>query len=165
MSVVVLGIALGMGGWADRRIGGWSLRAASVMAGPAQQQGKTNPARSPIRPVPEFAALAALLHERQGLDLTEPVGPDLPSPGLLHYQRFPSAVFEEHPDGTIYAGYSPSRSPEWYDVTRAEDLSGPRSQEIRAGRGRKTFGQLLESNTAESRWPASARAAVSRSST
>src|SRR5690348_16736894 len=156
--VVIAGIVL-IGGSADRRIGGSRIR-ANPGRSIAQRQEASRTADPPNRrsAVPEFVALAHLLHERQGLELPDSSGPDLPSPGLTHYQRFPSAVFEEHSDGTVYSAHFPSHTPEWYDVTRAEDLAGPPSQAIRAGRGRKTFGDLLRSNVRESRWPAYAQA-------
>src|SRR3989442_13938076 len=74
------------------------LPVAVTLAGPSAV-----PARStaPVA-VPEFAVLAELLRERQGIDLGGPAGDDRGSASLPHFQLFgsgdgpPVAAFEEH---------------------------------------------------------------------
>jgi hypothetical protein len=127
------------------------LTTSIVLAGPAPQRPVPPP------PVPEFAALLRLLRERQGIDLGAAVTADTLSAALAHYQRFhglggTAGVLEEHRDGTIYLVYTPARGPEWYDVRDAEDLEGVREGPIPAGRGHRSFEDLMARNVNESRW-------------
>src|SRR5438876_1132190 len=106
------------------------------------------PSAVPARPtapvaVPEFAVLAELLRERQGIDLGGPAGDDRGSASLPHFQLFgsgegpPLGAFEEHADGTIYLAYLPPLGPDWYDVGRADDTEESRNRVIPVGRGRR----------------------------
>jgi len=132
----------------------YTLPVALTLAGP-----RAVPAR-PIAPVavPEFAVLAELLRERQGIDLGGPAGDDRGSASVPHSQQFgtgeggPLAAFEEHADGTIYLAYLPPVGPEWYDVGRADDTEESRDRVIPVGRGRRRFADAQQRNVRLDHW-------------
>src|SRR5437879_2529150 len=127
------------------------------------------PSAVPARPtapvaVPEFAVLAELLRERQGIDLGGPAGDDRGSASLPHFQLFgsgegpPLGAFEEHADGTIYLAYLPPLGPDWYDVGRADDTEESRNRVIPVGRGRRRFADAQLRNVRLDQWASPARA-------
>jgi len=130
------------------------LPVAVTLAGPSAV-----PARStaPVA-VPEFAVLAELLRERQGIDLGGPAGDDRGSASLPHFQLFgsgegpPLGAFEEHADGTIYLAYLPPLGPDWYDVGRADDTEESRNRVIPVGRGRRRFADAQLRNVRLDQW-------------
>jgi len=130
---------------------------ALILAGPG-----TGPARPPA--VPEFAVLAELLRERQGIDLGAPVADDRGSESVPHFQLFgtdegtPLAAFEEHADGTVYLAYLAPTGPEWYDVGRADDTEESRNRVIPVGRGRRRFADAQQHNVRLDKWASPARA-------
>ena len=132
----------------------YTLPVALTLAGP-----RAVPAR-PIAPVavPEFAVLAELLRERQGIDLGGPAGDDHGSASVPHFQQFgtgeggPLAAFEEHADGTIYLAFLPPVGPEWYDVGRADDTEESRDRVIPVGRGRRRFADAQQRNVRLDHW-------------
>ena len=132
----------------------YTLPVALTLAGP-----RAVPAR-PIAPVavPEFAVLAELLRERQGIDLGGPAGDDRGSASVPHSQQFgtgeggPLAAFEEHADGTIYLAFLPPVGPEWYDVGRADDTEESRDRVIPVGRGRRRFADAQQRNVRLDHW-------------
>jgi len=136
------------------------LPAAVTLAGPSAV-----PAR-PTAPVavPEFAVLAELLRERQGIDLGGPAGDDRGSASLPHFQLFgsgegpPLGAFEEHADGTIYLAYLPPLGPDWYDVGRADDTEESRNRVIPVGRGRRRFADAQLRNVRLDQWKSPDRA-------
>lgn len=109
--------------------------------------------------VPEFAALAELLRQRQGITLGTPVGDDAADGPLVHFQRFADsdetgtrATFEEHSNGTVYLSFAPAAGPRWYDVLHADDTEEFRDRAIAVGRGRRRFADVLEDNVNEATW-------------
>src|SRR5690242_3564831 len=78
-------------------------------------------------PVPEFAGAASLLSTNQGIVVGSPfTKDDQQNPSLLHFQLFvdgasPITSMELGADGKIYVGYTPPRSPVWYDPTSTNE--------------------------------------------
>ena len=69
-----------------RHLSFYTLPVALTLAGPRAVPAPAHPP-APVA-VPEFAVLAELLRERQGIDLGGPSGDDHGSPSLPHFQLF-----------------------------------------------------------------------------
>ncbi len=143
-----------------RHLSFYTLPVALTLAGP---RAVPTPPPAPVA-VPEFAVLAELLRERQGIDLGGPAGDDHGSPSLPHFQLFGTgegatlAAFEEHADGTVYLAYLPPVVPEWYDVGRADDTEESRDRVIPVGRDRRRFADAAQRNVRRDDWVSPARA-------
>jgi hypothetical protein len=113
----------------------------------------------------ELDAVAALLRDRQCIDIGPPVAPDAPGGGLVHFQRFAApgsttvSSGEVHRDGCIYIAYTAARSPVWYATTNANEASDHVDDPLSAGAsGEQSLASLKASNVDPTNWKTPAEA-------
>src|SRR5258708_37310016 len=104
--------------------------------------------------VPEFDGTANLLFTNQGIVVGSAfTRDDRQNPSLLHFQLFadgasPVTSMEMGSDGKIYVGYTPPRSPVWYDPTFANDLADEHQRDAinTALNGTHPFNEMTQAN-------------------
>ncbi len=139
------------------------LLAAVVVSSMARAQPKANqshvrgPTGNMILPpaVPEFAGVADLLSGNQGITVGDAfTKDDQQNPSLLHFQLFadgasPITSMELGSDGRIYVGYTPPRSPVWYDPNATNETDDHKGDAINSAlNGTHPFNEIKHANVA-----------------